>query len=97
MVGRLSTGFLAHIFGVAELLTIAVGCCAAIAMGMIGLKDIAGATLIAVLFGYFAGLCEQRHYYSSAIYLMTEVLLFTDVALSSPIMIELTDDFSEIG
>ena len=58
MVGRLSTGFLAHIFGVAELLTISVGCCAAIAMGMIGLKDIAGATLIAVLFGYFAGLCE---------------------------------------
>ena len=62
LVGRLTIGFFAQQYGVPETITLSCGCCAAITMGMIGIKDIAGVTIVAVLFGYFCGACEQpRH------------------------------------
>ena len=94
VIGRLSIGVLAQKFGVPEMLTLSCACCAAITLGMIGLKDIAGVTVIAVLFGYSCGACEQRRRVHPRRHLTIEL---PDIALNSPIMVELTDDYSEIG
>ena len=76
------------------MLTLSCACCAAITLGMIGLKDITGVTVIAVLFGYSCGACEQRRRVHPRRHLTIEL---PDIALNSPIMVELTDDYSEIG
>lgn len=54
--GRLSSGFLARPAGVGNLLVGSTACCAILMFAMILLKTTASVVVIAVLFGYFAGM-----------------------------------------
>ena len=58
-VGRLVAGFAGQTFGVATVSSISVGCCAAVALGMIGVKDVAGIVVVGIVFGFFWGICEK--------------------------------------
>ena len=57
-VGRLASGFAAQAFGVANMVTLSSGCCAAIILGMIGVDSVVGVVLVGALFGFFIGACE---------------------------------------
>ncbi|THH00733.1 hypothetical protein EW026_g1870 [Hermanssonia centrifuga] len=54
-VGRLSSGFAAHAFGVPIVITLSAGCCSAVILGMIGLKSVTSVVLVGLFFGFFAG------------------------------------------
>jgi len=53
--GRLSPGFFARRFGVANMICIATFCCAIMVFAMIGLSGPASVVIIAIFFGFFAG------------------------------------------
>ncbi|KAE9387169.1 MFS general substrate transporter [Gymnopus androsaceus JB14] len=56
IVGRLTPGFVAHRFGVANMLTFGMVGCSAVIFGMIGLgRGEAGYVVVAILYGYCAG------------------------------------------
>jgi hypothetical protein len=58
LVGRLSSGFLARPAGVRNLLVGSTACCAIVIFAMIGLKTTGSVVTIAILYGYFAGMCR---------------------------------------
>jgi ubiquitin-conjugating enzyme E2 O len=62
-VGRFSSGFLVGPLGVWKLTVIATGAAAALIFGMVGISGVASVVVIAVLYGFFVGICKsfQRH------------------------------------
>lgn len=57
-VGRFTAGFFAQVFGVANMIVVATGACAAVILGMLGLHSVVSVVLIGVTFGLFAGACK---------------------------------------
>ncbi|KAG1733960.1 major facilitator superfamily domain-containing protein [Suillus lakei] len=55
-VGRVTSGFIAAFTGVPNLTIVATVSCVVINLGLIGLSNLASATVLAVIYGYFAGL-----------------------------------------
>ncbi|KAF7345821.1 MFS general substrate transporter [Mycena venus] len=55
LAGRIVSGFLAEIFGVANVVTAAAGCGTALVLGIILLRTIASVVVLAVLNGFVAG------------------------------------------
>lgn len=60
---------------------------------MIGLKNTGSVVAIAVLYGYFAGMCRFQ---SSLEFYMAEAL-HQVIALTAPFLATLADDLSELG
>ncbi|KAF8162173.1 major facilitator superfamily domain-containing protein [Mycena galopus ATCC 62051] len=54
-VGRICTGFFAHSLGIANMATASAGCGAVFIFGMIGLSNIASVVILAILYGFCAG------------------------------------------
>ncbi|KAJ7263402.1 major facilitator superfamily domain-containing protein, partial [Mycena rebaudengoi] len=54
LVGRVVSGFLAEIFGVANVVTVAAGCGTALVLGIILLRTIASVVVLAILNGFVA-------------------------------------------
>ncbi|KAH7903516.1 major facilitator superfamily domain-containing protein [Hygrophoropsis aurantiaca] len=54
-LGRLTCGFIVKYVEVHLFVVIAVGACTLVILGMIGLSSLSGSVLIAITFGYFAG------------------------------------------
>ncbi|KAJ7796288.1 MFS general substrate transporter [Mycena leptocephala] len=54
-VGRLTPGFFAHSLGIANMVTASAGCGAVLILGMIGLSNVASVVVLAVLYGFCAG------------------------------------------
>ncbi|GBE87290.1 Aspyridones efflux protein [Sparassis crispa] len=54
-VGRLAPGFLAHSFGVANMITIAVLGCSILLFVMIAVKSVASVVVVGIIYGFFAG------------------------------------------
>ena len=55
----MTSGFVAHTFGVANTITVLAGCCAAIIIGMIGVKSVVSVVLVGIFVGFFLGACES--------------------------------------
>lgn len=55
-VGRVTSGFIAAITGVPNLTIVATISCGILNLGFIGLSNLASATVLGVIYGYFAGL-----------------------------------------
>ena len=94
-VGRLVAGFIGQALGVATVSALATAACAAVTLGMISLKDVIGVVFVGILFGFFWGVCECFH--RCLVPVKRSSLCGQDIALNSPVVIALTDDFSEIG
>ncbi|KAJ7924039.1 MFS general substrate transporter [Mycena leptocephala] len=54
-VGRLTPGFFAHSFGIANMVAASAGSGAVLILGMIGLSNVASVVVLAVLYGFCAG------------------------------------------
>ncbi|KAF7335576.1 MFS general substrate transporter [Mycena venus] len=54
-IGRLTSGFFAESLGIANMVAAAAGCGAVIILGMIGLSTIASVVVLAILYGFCAG------------------------------------------
>ncbi|KIJ57087.1 hypothetical protein M422DRAFT_198467 [Sphaerobolus stellatus SS14] len=54
-IGRLSSGFLINKFGVNKLVIGSTACCSILIFGMIGINSVTSIVVIAVIYGYFAG------------------------------------------
>ncbi|KAJ7046295.1 major facilitator superfamily domain-containing protein, partial [Mycena alexandri] len=54
-VGRLTPGFFAHSLGITKMVTAAAGCGSVLILGMIGLSNVASVVVLAILYGYCAG------------------------------------------
>ncbi|KAJ6449949.1 major facilitator superfamily domain-containing protein [Mycena sanguinolenta] len=54
-VGRICPGFFAHSLGIANMATASAGCGAVFILGMIGLSNIASVVVLAILYGFCAG------------------------------------------
>jgi len=52
----LTSGFIVRYVGVATLITLSTGCCAAVAFAIIGLKTTTSVVLIAIIYGFFGGI-----------------------------------------
>ncbi|KAJ7855417.1 MFS general substrate transporter [Mycena leptocephala] len=55
-VGRICPGFFAHSLGIANMATASAGCGAVFILGMIGLSNIPSVVVLAILYGFCAGL-----------------------------------------
>lgn len=58
--GRLSSGFLARPVGAGNMLVGSMACCTVMVFAMAGLKTTGSVVAIAILYGYFAGICKLR-------------------------------------
>ncbi|KAJ7718869.1 MFS general substrate transporter [Mycena maculata] len=54
-VGRLTPGFFTHCLGIANMVAAAAGCGAVLILGMIGLSSIVSVVMLAILYGFCAG------------------------------------------
>ncbi|KAJ7167985.1 MFS general substrate transporter [Mycena filopes] len=54
-LGRLTPGFFAHSLGIPNMVAVAAGCVSIVIFGMIGLSSVASVGVLAVLYGYSAG------------------------------------------
>ena len=92
-VGRLSSGFAAHVIGAPITITFSSVCCAAVILGMIGVKTVSSVVLVAIFFGFFAGTCKLVYLEA----LDEDADKETDIAMNAPVLAVLADDFGEIG
>ena len=56
--GRLASGFAVRSIGVGNLIVLSAFCCSAINFSMAGLASAGSVVVLAVLYGFFAGMCE---------------------------------------
>ncbi len=56
--GRLAPGFVVNRFGVEKILVVSVFVCAVLILSMIALKTVASVIVIAIIYGFSAGVCE---------------------------------------
>ena len=74
-LGRLSPGFFSHLLSVVNMLTAAALCCTILIFSMLRLTNIPSLVTIAVLYGYFAGICKcQLKSISGFIYFDANIL-----------------------
>lgn len=76
------------------MVVLSTGCCSILIFSMILIKSAVSVIVIAVFYGFFAGMCKS----GSTILLFTFYdLSCTDIALLAPLLAVLADDLSEIG
>jgi hypothetical protein len=58
LLGRLSPGFFAHSLGVVQMTVASVICCSALIFSMATIGNATSIVVIAILYGYAAGICK---------------------------------------
>jgi hypothetical protein len=93
-VGRICPGFFAHSLGIANMATASAGCGAVFILGMIGLSNIPSVVVLAILYGFCAGVCELIHGWETDSVFNFGFLVITTMA---PLVAILTEDLTELG
>ena len=59
--GRITSGYIAAVIGVPNLMIVAITSGAMVILGMIGLNSLTSVVVIGLAYGYFAGVCKYFH------------------------------------